>query len=522
MRSPSRSAASRLAWLRRSAAAGLLTLPMLHGAPTGSAQAPVPRGGEFQVNTTAVGNQRNPAVAVAPDGDFVIVWDSRGQDGSGAGIYAQRYTADGAPDGPEFLVNTSTPNDQIVPSVAVDADGDFIVTWTSYLQDGDGYGVYGQRFAADGTRQGSEFQINTSTVNVQFGPHVALDGDGDFVVAWDSYSETGSFFDVYVQRFRADGAALGPEVQVNAFTTGTQSLAALGVDADGDFVVAWASFNQDLSDFGVVAKRFAADGTPVGPEFQVNAFTTGDQAFPAIALAAGGDFVIAWHSEGQDGDDLGIAAQRFAADGTQRGGEFLVNTVTTGAQRSPSIAVDAEGRFVVVWRGPSRDGESVDIFARRYAADGVPDGEPFRVNTVTAGLQYTSSIGMNETGDFLVVWASRDQDGDGDGIFAQRYAASPVAAEDTAPSQPAAIDAVFPNPVREAATVRYALSTPAAVRLTVTDVLGRTVLTRVQGVQAAGQHEAELALGELESGVYVVSLDADAVRVIRRVTVLTR
>jgi len=41
------------------------------------------------------------------------------------------------PDGPEFLVNTYTTSGQSLPSVAMDADGDFVVAWTSGGQDGD-------------------------------------------------------------------------------------------------------------------------------------------------------------------------------------------------------------------------------------------------------------------------------------------------------------------------------------------------------------------------------------------------
>ncbi|MEM6784434.1 MAG: T9SS type A sorting domain-containing protein, partial [Bacteroidota bacterium] len=113
------------------------------------------------------------------------------------------------------------------------------------------------------------------------------------------------------------------------------------------------------------------------------------------------------------------------------------------------------------------------------------------------------------------------QDGDDSGVYAQRFAASSVANESSGPLTPTlALDAVFPNPARDAATLRYALPTTATVRLTVTDVLGRTVLTRAEGVQPAGAHEARLALDDLPSGVYVVRLDADGANATQRVTLV--
>ena len=39
------------------------------------------------------------------DGDFIIVWESKNQDGSGSGVFAQRYNNDGSTNGSEFKIN---------------------------------------------------------------------------------------------------------------------------------------------------------------------------------------------------------------------------------------------------------------------------------------------------------------------------------------------------------------------------------------------------------------------------------
>ncbi len=52
-------------------------------------------GGEFQVNTYTANDQADPSVGMDPSGNFVIAWHSLGQDGSGPGVYAQRYNGDG-------------------------------------------------------------------------------------------------------------------------------------------------------------------------------------------------------------------------------------------------------------------------------------------------------------------------------------------------------------------------------------------------------------------------------------------
>jgi len=135
----------------------------------------------------------------------VVAWQSFGQDGSGYGIYAQRYNAGGTTVGTEFQVNTETSSSQSNPAIAVDADGDFVVAWQSFLQDGSSNGVYAQRYNAGGTAFGTEFQVNTETLSNQGNPAIALDADGDFVVAWNSYGQDGDEYGVYAQRF------VGPE-----------------------------------------------------------------------------------------------------------------------------------------------------------------------------------------------------------------------------------------------------------------------------------------------------------------------
>ncbi|MEM6783594.1 MAG: hypothetical protein AAF624_07655 [Bacteroidota bacterium] len=141
----------RLAWLRRSAAAGTLTLAMLHGTPGVQAQAPVVAGEEFQVNTYTTGRQQGASVAMDADGDFVIAWMSLGQDGDESGVFAQRFVADGTPQGNEFQVSGFTKGDQFGPSVAMDADGDFVIVWEGAYASNSLTDVYAQRYDALGT-----------------------------------------------------------------------------------------------------------------------------------------------------------------------------------------------------------------------------------------------------------------------------------------------------------------------------------------------------------------------------------
>src|SRR5436190_796399 len=95
-----------------------------------------PLGPEFRVNNYTTSHQAFPSVGAGSGGNFVVVWASAGQDGSGSGIFGQRYSSSGPALGPEFRVNTYTTSDQSSPSVAADAAGNFVVVWSSFGQDG--------------------------------------------------------------------------------------------------------------------------------------------------------------------------------------------------------------------------------------------------------------------------------------------------------------------------------------------------------------------------------------------------
>ncbi|MDH3792283.1 MAG: FG-GAP-like repeat-containing protein, partial [Rhodospirillales bacterium] len=391
----------------------MLTQPGPARAAPGDALGP-----EFQVNTFTLGDQVLPAVAMDADGHFVVAWEGYGSSEL-KGIFAKRFDATGVAQGSEFLVNSFTTNNQNWSAIAMDADGDFVVAWESRDQDGSLYGIFAQRFDAAGVAQGSEVQVNTFSTSAQRLPAVAMDTDGDFVVAWTSYEQDGSDWGVFAQRYDAAGVAQGPEFQVNTFTTGTQWFPAVAMDADGDFVVAWEGYGSGEAN-GIFAQRYDAAGAAQGPEFQVNTFTAFDQAFPAVAMDADGDFVVAWQSP-QDGSFRGVFAQRYDAAGVAQGPEFQVNTFTTGDQADPAVAMDADGDFVVAWASRDQDGSLYGIFAQRYDAVGVAQGSEFQANTFTTDHQAVPAVAMDADGDFVVAWASAFQDDSLDGVFAQRY-----------------------------------------------------------------------------------------------------
>ena len=137
-------------------------------------------------------------------------------------------------------------------------------------------------------------------------------------------------------------------------------------------------------------------------------------------MDSSGNYIIAWEST--VGAYFDIKAQRYFADGTKNGGEFLVNTYTYGNQRRPAVDMNSSGDFVVTWdvRG---SGYSSEIWVRLFDSNGT-GGSQFKANNVTHDTQSYSDVAMDDGGNIVVAWQSNAYD-DGDssyyGVFARMF-----------------------------------------------------------------------------------------------------
>jgi uncharacterized protein YfaQ (DUF2300 family) len=341
----------------------------------------------------------------------------------------------------EFQVNTWTTYDQGAPSITSLSNGGFVVVWESgsdlFLrgQDGYDYGVYGQRFDSNGGKLGSEFQVNTWTTLFQGRASITSLSNGGFVVVWQSSGQDRDEFGVFGQRFDSNGNKVGSEFQVNTWTKFEQKSPSLTSLSSGGFVVVWASFEQDGSDYGVYGQRFDSNGNKVGSEFQVNTWTGWDQFYPSITSLSNGGFVVVWESgcdwggcTGQDGSYYGVYGQRFDSNWNKVGSEFQVNTWTTDNQAGPSITSLSNGGFLVVWTSGSdhdpssgQDGSAYGLYGQRFDSNGNKVGSEFQVNTWTTDDQTNPSITSLSNGGFVVVWQSNGQDGSDFGVFGRIF-----------------------------------------------------------------------------------------------------
>lgn len=244
---------------------------------------------ETLVNTTTTGTQgespfNGHTVAMDANGGFVVVWQSQNQDGGGWGIYAQRFDASGAAIGAESRVNTTTFGNQTSPSVVMGDSGRYTVVWAS-ISPGGGPVVNAQRFDAAGVPMGGEFQVNTlPDVNVSH-PSVAMDQSGNLLFTWSSYTNPASAqWNVFGRQFDPSGVPLGTEFQVNTSLGFNQMNSNVAMDNQGHVVVIWAGGGaQDSA--GIFMQRFTISyvglDSPAGDVFHPTGQSPDDHSGPA-------------------------------------------------------------------------------------------------------------------------------------------------------------------------------------------------------------------------------------------------
>ncbi|MDX1748013.1 MAG: hypothetical protein R3324_18935, partial [Halobacteriales archaeon] len=251
---------------------------------------------------------------------------------------------------------------------------------------------------------------------------VGAAADGSFVISWESSNFDGSDNNVVAQLYDPDGVPVGSDFQVNTYTTGNQVLPSLGVAPDGSFVIAWTSFNQ-VDNQDVFAQRYDAAGTAQGGEFLVNTYTSSAQYWPSVGVAGDGSFLVAWsdyYPPSATGEQT--VAQRFDSGGSPVGSYFLVDTNTDTSQTQASVDGSSDGSFVVVWQDTGRDGSNYGVFGQLFDSSGMRFGQVFQVNTTTLNRQERPDVAFDEVGNFVVTWQS-DPTGTNDDIHAQRFLA---------------------------------------------------------------------------------------------------
>ena len=301
--------------------------------------------------------QFDGAVAKDAAGRFVVAWFE------GAGVMARRFDVDGTPLGNAFTVTGTADNDVFIAS---DDSGSFVVTWSRFVGVGPEFDVFARVYDSSGVPKGVEFPVNTYTSLQQQARGVARKGfNNQFVITWVGFGAAGQ--GVYAKIFDANGNSTSGDIHVNQGNVPLLQGSTVAMNGAGEFVVAWDGVTT-LPNQGIFARQFDPKGSALDDEFPVAAYTGQDRLDPQIASDGAGNFIVTWRTPdgAADGDGDAVSARVYNRFGEAVSSEFVVNETTAGHQYGGKVAMNDSGTFVVSWGSP--DGSDYGVFGRRSGA----------------------------------------------------------------------------------------------------------------------------------------------------------
>jgi hypothetical protein len=314
-----------------------------------------PKGPAFLVHDDATLGY-NQAVAAGPAGRFVVVWTA--DDGDQTGVFAQRFNRNGKKLGGRIQVNSTTVGWQDSPAVAMGRDGSFVVAWRdSPIHPS---GIKAQRFSAAGTREGAELAMDLQKAPYS-GPFVAVDPEG-FSIGWTERTPPEDRHDKrdtvpVVARFTPEGQPVAaPDFRLSDGVDDGNGWTLNGLDSSAAGAVALLGGNRNS------VQLFSPDGDPAGPRAIVgkrapclpdsgwceNVLTT--------AMDSSGRFVIVWAVSRTQGTGSAttrrsdLLAQLFDAEGRPLGGRVQVNRDYEG-RLDGVAALSDDGVLTILWGG---------------------------------------------------------------------------------------------------------------------------------------------------------------------------
>ena len=352
------------------------------------------------------GNQLVPNSKFDGFGNFIAAWsDQDGNDGNLEGAFVRRFNSDLSPDGNEFSASKKKVGDQGSPAVGIANNGDYVVVWRDGSgTDGSDFGVFAQLYDSGSSTPllANDLVVPNTTSGRQMMPWVDSRGNGSFVVAWSG--KKGDKRQTFTKRFDAAGNALGPEHQSNSESHGNTWAVQVDMNNTGKYVVVW----RDDGDNGIRGRLYNADGSPVAANsFKAGPLKQGStQTFaPFVAIKENGSFIVVW----KENSAGGVVGQVFNSSQVSQGPPFVITSKKSAEVDAPAIAVATDGRFLVCWRDGGYAGGD-EIVARWFDSDTnppTPIGDDFVVPQESGGDEFESNVSSDPAGNFFVVWKDR-------------------------------------------------------------------------------------------------------------------
>lgn len=212
-----------------------------------------PMGPSSLVNEGSGVARMTPRIAAVSGGPYMVVWDRQnpGPAESQFSAMGRLFDSQGAPMAPEFQVANEDDGGNRFPRAFSNSLTRILVTWFGDFPQY-GYGPIFKIYDPTGQVVVDEEPIYTNPFFSNHAARGAMGLNNQFVLVWDRKRlHDPNDYDVAVRVFSADGIALGDPFRANATLANIQSGPMIALNADGNGIIAWTSRDQDGSGTGI-------------------------------------------------------------------------------------------------------------------------------------------------------------------------------------------------------------------------------------------------------------------------------
>ena len=364
-------------------------------------------------------------MAVDSQGNAVVVWSSRLSGQNQSSVYMQRFDSAGMPVGIETKISVSTPH-ATVPRV-VNLGTEFVVTWELRPDSGNEYDALARRIGWNGEPISGEMLIAGQS-GEQRGARVSVLPDGGYYAVWESAGPQDTGLDIHGQQYSASGERVGEEIVINSYRAGNQQLPTIAYLGPNRLLVAWDG-EGDGDTQGIFCRvleltNVLVSGGDGGGIYNAGTLNSTNVTISGNEAASDGGGI--YNAATGNSTLTNVTITKNLATGTNAtdaldavGGEFRVNTITSGIQQNAEVAMDPSGRAAVLWA--SYDVPQGRIEGQYYNADGTAASIELQPSGSSPDIREVPDVAMMDNGNSLAVWMGSGIDGSGYGIAGRLF-----------------------------------------------------------------------------------------------------
>lgn len=299
---------------------------------------------QFTVNSETSGDQMTPAAAMDKSGNFVVVW-ADDKDGNGFyEIFMRGFDETGKERIKTTLVNSNSAGNQINPAIAMAPDGRFVIAWEDESDNKNNPQIFIRGFNADGNQAFADRNVDTFA-GVRRKPSIAMSDNGNFVVTWEDDTDMNNMFQINAKGFNADGTDRIKTFTVNSIADGQQLNPTVSMNGAGVFTIAYEDDADGNGIYRIKAVGYNADGSTLFADMHIS--NAGEDAVePVLCVMKNNDVVYSWTAKARNNGDIRLRSYKSK---TLNKTTFNANSITAGIQNQPAMGCTENNKFAILW-----------------------------------------------------------------------------------------------------------------------------------------------------------------------------